>query len=157
MGCIAKRVMTQSSSPSDLTSSLSRLKMPVNWWRPESSRLTHHWAIIARRVIVAIDVEESHGPRAHGDVTVTLSYSNSRRGGSHRDIWLILVALNSHCTYTRLSKVTALASDHPKCTLLAKNICKDCCHVQIFSILTFWQWQMYNRSSIIPRHIYFIF
>lgn len=39
-----------------LTSPLPRLEVPMNWWRPESSRLTHHRAVSARRVIVAIDV-----------------------------------------------------------------------------------------------------
>lgn len=81
-----------------LTSPQARLEMPVNWRWHKISRWTHQWAESRGRLNGAVSIEETECPGAHGDVTITFSGGDRGRRGSHRDIWLILVSLNSHGT-----------------------------------------------------------
>lgn len=81
-----------------LTSPQARLEMPVNWRWHKISRWTHQWAESRGWLNVAVSIEETECPGAHWDVTITFSGGDRGRRGSHRDIWLILVSLNSHST-----------------------------------------------------------
>lgn len=70
--------------------------MPVNWrWR-KISRLTRQRTESRGGLSFAVCVEETESPGAHGDVTIRLDGGTGGRRGSHGNVGLILVALNSY-------------------------------------------------------------
>lgn len=78
--------------------------MPVNWRWCKIYRLTRQRTESRRGLSFAVCVEETESPRAHGDVTIRLDGGNGGRRGSHGNVGLILIALNSYRIQRRLVK-----------------------------------------------------